>query len=150
MVAPLGRIIHNYRALVETCQQRAIDLEISRSEIDRLAGFTAGYAGKLLGNGHSVRPKQMWPTSLDLMLGVLGLRILLIEDEAATARTLALRTPVTSSHQRFGNRSNVKSLPSIESPEVRPVSPVLPAAPPAATSRSHLRVIQNKSGRKFG
>jgi hypothetical protein len=28
------------------------------------------------------------------MLGVLGLTILLIEDEAATARTLALRTPV--------------------------------------------------------
>jgi hypothetical protein len=33
----------------------------------------------------------------------LGLRILLIEDEAATARTLALRTPVQAQQQRFGN-----------------------------------------------
>src|ERR1700676_1054575 len=36
----------------------------------------------------------MWSASLEAMLGVLGLKILLIEDDAATARTLALREPV--------------------------------------------------------
>jgi hypothetical protein len=149
MVAPLGRIISSHRALVEACQQRAIDLVLSRAELDRLAGFTDGWAGKILGNGHGKNPKRMWPASLELLLGVLGLKILLIEDEAAAARTLAMRTPVVSSHQRFGNRSNVKSLPSIESPEVRPVSPVLPAAP-QPVSRSHLRVIQTKRRSGFG
>ena len=41
------------------------------------------------------------------MLGVLGLKILLIEDDAATARTLALRTPVDRANQRFGNVSRL-------------------------------------------
>jgi hypothetical protein len=147
MATQLGRIISSHRGLVEACQQRAIELEISRSEIDRIAGFTDGYAGKLLGNGYAKSQKRMWPAGLELMLSVLGLKVLLIEDEATTARTLALRTPVVSSHQRFGNRSNVKSLPSIESPEVRPVPRV--SAPPQV-SRSHLRVVQTKRGRKFG
>jgi hypothetical protein len=35
------------------------------------------------------------------------LKILLIEDDAATARTLALRTPVQSSQQRFDNVSRL-------------------------------------------
>jgi hypothetical protein len=108
MIAPLGRIISSHRGLVEACQQRAIDLEISRAELDRLAGWTDGYSAKLLGNGNSVRPKRLWPTGLELMLGVLGLKILLIEDETATAKTLSKRVPVVSSHQRFGNRSNLQ------------------------------------------
>jgi hypothetical protein len=37
------------------------------------------------------------------MLGALGLKIVVIEDEAATARTLALRVPVDQAQQRFGN-----------------------------------------------
>src|SRR5207244_12764300 len=102
----LGRIVSSYRSMVEACQQRAIDLDISRSELDRLAGFTEGWAGKILGNGHGKNPKRMWPVSLELMLGVLGLRILLIEDEVATARTLAMRTPVVTSHRRFGTTWN--------------------------------------------
>jgi hypothetical protein len=75
-------------------------------EIDRLGGLPTGYAGKLLGKD-GVAPgrkhKKMWPVALELMLGVLGLKILLIEDDAATARTLALRTPVDRANQRFGN-----------------------------------------------
>lgn len=143
MNAPLGRIISSCRGLVETCQQRAVDLEISRSEIDRLAGFTDGYAGKFLGNGNSLREKKMWPTGLDLMLGVLGLKILLIEDEAATAKTLALRTPVVASHQRFGNKCNSKRPPALEDP-----ASVTPPMRPCVETHSHLRVVQAK--RKAG
>jgi hypothetical protein len=57
--------------------------------------------------------KKMWPVALESMLGVLGLKILLIEDDAATAKTLALRTPVQSNQQRFGNvrRISAKLLP---------------------------------------
>jgi hypothetical protein len=151
MIAPLGRIISSHRGLVEACQQRAIDLEISRAELDRLAGWTDGYSAKLPGNGNSVRPKRLWPTGLELMLGVLGLKILLIEDETATAKTLSKRVPVVSSHQRFGNRSNCKSLISDSTKPADPTYAAHAASPaPQAVSRAHLRVIQTKRGGHFG
>jgi hypothetical protein len=92
------------------------------------------------------------------MLGVLGLKIILIEDEAATARTLAQRIPVISSNQRFGNKSNCKTLLKIESAETVKIDdhtygahgpvPLVPAPPPV--SRAHLRVVQSKRGSKYG
>ena len=50
---------------------------------------------------------------MEAMLGALGLQILVLEDAAATARTLALRTPVDRANQRFGNvcRISAKLLP---------------------------------------
>jgi hypothetical protein len=135
MGASLGRLICDYRGLVETCRARADELGISRSEIDRLGGLPAGYAGKLLGREGVKRQKKMWPVSLELMLGVLGLKILLIEDEAATARTLALREPVDRANQRFGNICRIQStlLPP-------------PASPPL------LRVVEKRAprGSKYG
>ena len=61
------------------------------------------------------------------MIGALGLKILLIEDEAATARTLALRQLVDRSQQRFGNvcRISAKLLPPLS----QPASPPLTAVP---------------------
>jgi hypothetical protein len=41
--------------------------------------------------------------ALESILGVLGLKILVIEDDAVTARTIALRKPVDRANQRFGN-----------------------------------------------
>ena len=85
----------DYRTLVETCRAPADELELSRLEIDRLGGLPTGYAGKLLGKdvGAGRRPKKMWPVALESMLGVLGLKILLIEDDAATARRLRSARP---------------------------------------------------------
>lgn len=111
MSASLGRVITDYRSLVETCRARADELALSRSEIDRLGGLPSGYAGKLLGKGavedvgfpRKKNSKKMWPVALESMLGVLGLKLIAIEDDAATARTLALRTPVDRSQQRFEN-----------------------------------------------
>ncbi len=124
MGARLGRTINDYKALVETCRQRADELGLSRLEIDRLGGLPAGYAGKLLGAaGAGGRNKKMWPVSLEAVLGVLGLKILLIEDEAATARTLALRTPVDRTNQRFGNVCRISA--KLLAPPSQPVSPPL-------------------------
>jgi hypothetical protein len=128
--ATLGRAFSDYRTLVETCRQRADELGISRLEIDRIGGLPAGYAGKLLGaDGSHGRKKKMWPFSLEAMLGVLGLKILLIEDDAATARTLALRTPVDSHQQRFGNvcRISAKLLEKPSQPTSPPLITVVPA-----------------------
>lgn len=102
MSAQLGRSISDYDGLMQTFRARANDLELSREEIDRIAGWADGYAGKVLSNGHAKKPKRVVPRSLDLLLGVLGLKIILIEDTAAAARTLALRVPVDKSQQRFG------------------------------------------------
>jgi hypothetical protein len=60
----------------------------------------SGYSAKLLGRDGA---GEKWPIGLKAMLGALGLNVFLIEDEAATARTLALRTPVDRANQRFGN-----------------------------------------------
>src|ERR1700674_1946358 len=128
MAANLGRMISDYRGLIETCRQRADELGISRLEIDRIGGLPSGYAGKLLGKdgGEPGRKnKKIWPIAMEAMLAALGLQILIIEDTAATARTLALRTPVDRANQRFGNvcRISAKLLPP----------PAQPAPPPLLT-----------------
>jgi len=139
MGATLGRVISNYRALVDTCKERADELELSRSEIDRIGGLPAGYAGKLLGNGFAKRQKRMWPIGLEAMLGTLGLKIVLIEDEAATARTLALREPVDSRQQRFGNVCRISA--------TLLAKPSQPASPPLLTVVSAKRPAR---GGKYG
>jgi hypothetical protein len=131
MGAALGRTIGDYRALVEACRARADELALSRAEIDRLGGLPAGYAGKLLGKAavddvsypQKKSSKKMWPVALEAMLGVLGLKILLIEDDTATARTLALRVPVDERQQRFGNVCRL-SAKLLEKPS-QPTSPPL-------------------------
>jgi hypothetical protein len=87
----------------------------------------------------------MWPVSLEAMLGTLGLKILLIEDDAATARTLALRTPVETRNQRFGNKNN-------SSLKIERIEPAKIAAPQRheSTSYAHLRVVQSKRRGKYG
>ena len=47
MGATLGRVIGDYRGLIETCRARADELALSRSEIDRLSGLPSGFSGKL-------------------------------------------------------------------------------------------------------
>ena len=127
MGATLGRVITDYKTLVEICRQRADELAISRLEIDRIGGLPSGYSGKILGKdgGEPGRKnKKIWPIAMEAMLGVLGLQILLIEDEAATARTISLRKPVQREQQRFGNVSRLTRLPA-PAPQ--------PAGPPSLT-----------------
>lgn len=111
-------------------------------EIDRLAGLPAGYSGKLLGKeGGSRKEKRMWPTCLEVILGTLGLQIIIIEDYAATSRTLSLRLPVDHANQRFDNKCNSKQMPKLAAP----VAELAPA------SHAHLRVFQGKRrGSKYG
>jgi hypothetical protein len=74
----------------------------------------------------------------------------------STARTINLRTPVTASHQRFGNKSNSRKTEKVEgakiaAPETNPpYAAHEPVSPPAPVSRAHLRVVQNRRGSKYG
>jgi hypothetical protein len=145
----IARPVTGYKGLIETCRQRANELALSRLEIDRLSGLPSGYSAKLLGKDNSEpkpqKQKRMWPASLELVLGTLGLQIILIEDYAATSRTLSRRTPVDERNQRFGNVCN---------PAKNKGKPVPKIAPPAETpvaGRAHLRVIQGRRrGSKYG
>jgi hypothetical protein len=131
----IARPVTGYKGLVETCRQRANELALSRLEIDRLAGLPAGYSGKLLGKeGGALKRKRMWPASLEAILGTLGLQIIIIEDYAATSRTLSRRVPVDHANQRFDNQCNSKTVPKLAAPQKKPEQ----------ASRSHLRVIQGK------
>jgi hypothetical protein len=136
----IARPVIGYKGLVETCRQRANELAVSRLELDRLAGLPAGYSAKLLGKDDSVpRKKRMWPASLEAILGTLGLQIIVIEDYAATSRTLSRRVPVDHYNQRFDNKCNSKTVPKIAAPVTAPAS------------RAHLRVVQSKRrGSKYG
>jgi hypothetical protein len=138
----IARPVDGYKGLVETCRQRANELALSRLEIDRLAGLPVGYSAKLLGRDDGVpRKKRMWPASLEAILGTLGLQLIVVEDPAATSRTLSRRVPVDHSQQRFENKCNSKPVPQL-------AAPVNDSAP---VSRAHLRVVQSKRrGSKYG
>ena len=150
MCATLGRIVNDYQGLIEICRQRAEELAISREGIDDLTGLADGYTGKLLGK--RLR-KTLGPLSLGPMLNVLGLKMLIIEDDVGTARTLSRREPVDRANQRFENSCNSpKQLPAPK----RSKPMLIPAATNEAAklnpSRAHLRVVQSKrpSRSKYG
>jgi hypothetical protein len=106
----------------------------------------AGFSGKLLGRDDSEKRKQrrMWPASLDAILGTLGLQIIVIQDHAATSRTLSRRVPVDRANQRFDTKCN-PSKPKIAAPQIEQQQPT------AVVSRAHLRVVQGKRrGSKYG
>jgi hypothetical protein len=129
MSANIARPIPGYRGFIEICRARAVELGISRSELDRISGLPAGYSGRILGNYEAAKePRRMWPASLDAILGTLGLRILIIEDEAAAARTIARREPVDRTNQRFGNVCRISATllpppPADASPAPQPNGP---------------------------
>jgi hypothetical protein len=118
MGAVLGRIVNDYEGLMEVCRQRAAELEISRLGIDELSGLPTGFAGKILGHRQA---KRLGPKTLGPLMQVLGLKLLVIEDESTTARTLARREPVTNCQQRFNNVSRLT--PKLLPPPSKKVSP---------------------------
>ena len=153
----IARPVVGYQGLVEACRARAEELGIARLEIDRLAGLPMGYSGKLLGSdGAGKKPRRLWPIGLSAILGTLGLHLILIEDEAATSRTLALRTRVDAANQRFGNKCNSKPATKTKSISTPQPEIAAPQKEPPPVSHAHLRVIQGKKkgrydgSRKYG
>jgi hypothetical protein len=105
MSVPFARFIVDYQALVETFRERSEAMEIARLELDRVAGLTTGYSGKLL----SRKPrKHFGMTSLGRVLESLGLILIAVEDPAARDKTLACRERFDASNRRIGNQCNSK------------------------------------------
>ncbi len=76
-------LIHNYHELQEALRERAEKLQVSRQALDDIAGLQGGYTAKLL---QPVPVKPMGIMSLGALLGAMGVRLVLIEDQAALAR----------------------------------------------------------------
>jgi hypothetical protein len=132
------RVCSEYAEVISALRDRTAEMQISREAIDAITGLADGYSAKLL----SLQPsKILGPLSWGPMLKTLGLRLMLIEDTAATTRTIKLREPVDQSNQRFGNKCNSKHRSNVESVvEIPRIEP----PPPALESRAHLRVIQER------
>lgn len=77
------RTIADEADLVAALRARAEELNVSRSEIDRVAGLPSGYAGKML----CIPPiKYAGPQSFWNVCGALGLAVQLVVDPDAVAR----------------------------------------------------------------
>ncbi|MDI1347111.1 MAG: hypothetical protein PSV22_23925 [Pseudolabrys sp.] len=76
-----GAIVRSKIELLEITRSRAVELQSTRMQIDDVAGFTAGYASKILGPGQvrTVVNESLWQ-----LLWSLGLRLRVEVDPDAT------------------------------------------------------------------
>jgi hypothetical protein len=71
-------------------RERAVELNISRSEIDRLAKLTPGHAGKLL----APKPiRKAGEATLPFLLPALGMKLIAVEDMQAVERIKTTAAP---------------------------------------------------------
>jgi hypothetical protein len=82
--------ICSYLDLHRLMRERAAELNVSRSEIDRLAGLASGHAGKLL----APRPiRRLGDDTLGFVLPALGMKLIAVEDLQAVERINATAEP---------------------------------------------------------
>lgn len=84
--APLAEI-STYHELRDALKARATELGLSRQTLDLLSRLPDGYSAKLLGSNTN---RLFGIKSLGALLRTLGLRIQLVPDEIALAKTLRL------------------------------------------------------------
>jgi hypothetical protein len=129
--AAVARMISSYDDLISAFRERVDGLNISRHELDHLAGLTLGHSGKLLGQA---QVKRFGSVTLGLMLGAIGCKLILVEDPEQTAKIRKHAQPVDHANQRFDNKCNSKTVPKIAAPQNK----TLPV------SRTHFRGVQGK------
>jgi hypothetical protein len=82
--------IKNYDELIDLLNRRLDELQLTRSTVDELGGLQENYISKCL---RSAQTRKLGSVSGFTTFGVLGLRLFFLQDDDATARTLARRTP---------------------------------------------------------
>jgi hypothetical protein len=81
--AAVARMISSYDDLISAFRERVDGLNISREELDRVAGLAKGHSGKLLGRK---QVKRFGSVTLGPMLGAIGCKLILVEDPEQTAK----------------------------------------------------------------
>lgn len=79
-------VVNDYAGFHAALRARVDELQVTFDTIDEVAGFPSRYTSKLLAPGHT---KWIGPMSFDALLGVLGLRLIVVEDVEALARVSA-------------------------------------------------------------
>lgn len=92
-------VVRDYDGLMAAVHQRVDELKLTCSLIDELASLPTGYAGKILG---PARVKTLGPVSLGLILGVLGLKLHVVEDTEAVAKLSSRYTARDEKRRRAG------------------------------------------------
>jgi hypothetical protein len=87
--------IRDYNHLIDILQARREDLELSNEAAEEIAGFTTGHVTKILGPR---RTKKFGQLTMPTLFEVLGVKLFLLEDKAAAARTIARRSPRQIQH----------------------------------------------------
>jgi hypothetical protein len=78
-----SKVITSMSALLDAIRARRDELNLSHETIDSLAGFPAGYTGKLLA---PVPVRGISHMSLTAILGALGIGLVVVEDTAQRAK----------------------------------------------------------------
>lgn len=76
-------VVREYSELVDALRARALELNVSRSEIDAVSGLQSGYAAKLLA---PVPIRNIGPMSFGPLLQALGLSLIVVEDQGSKER----------------------------------------------------------------
>jgi hypothetical protein len=92
---PFVETATDYDSLIEAFRIRASQLDLSRQNIDEIAGYPDRLASKLLGPG---KVKRLGLLTLGGMLSALGLKILIVENEETLERYRGLRIKRDASH----------------------------------------------------
>src|SRR5262252_6760966 len=88
---------NSYAGMLEAIRARVNELQINGERFDEYAGLPRGYLSKLVG----ARPiRRLGMTSFQPVLAGLGLRLLVIEDNAATERLKNKLPPRNGSYVR--------------------------------------------------
>ncbi|WP_316228631.1 hypothetical protein [Bradyrhizobium sp. SZCCHNR1045] len=82
--------ITDYESLISVCRARADELQLSRSNIDAIAGWADGLAGKILG---SASAKRVGPLTLEPLLAALGLKLIAAPNHVTLERHRNQRIP---------------------------------------------------------
>lgn len=107
-------IITDEADLVAALRARAEELNVSRSEIDRVAGLPSGYAGKML----CIPPiKYAGPQSFWNVCGALGLAVQLVVDPATTAKFAGKMDQRDSKASRLRRMIQKSKIPWLLTPE---------------------------------
>jgi hypothetical protein len=87
----------SYEHLLAALRARVAELQVNGERFDEYSGLPRGYLSKLIG----AKPvRRIGPTSFQPVLAGLGLRLLVIEDDAATQRLRNSLPPRNQSYVR--------------------------------------------------
>jgi hypothetical protein len=100
-------IVHDYDGLLAALRARRVQLGVTLETVDEVGGFASRYASKLLAPHPA---KNMGIMAMGALLGTLGLKLVVVEDDEALGRVRSRLVKAPSAGYRPVNRS--KSRPS--------------------------------------